>query len=60
MSTQTTVNVGLALPGEQPVGRLEAAGSFGSDRLARKVTLRAVADVNDELRAWLRRTWEQA
>ena len=59
-TTQTTVDVGLVLPGVPAGGRLKKPGSLGSDRLTHKVTLRSVADVDDELRDWLRRACEKA
>jgi hypothetical protein len=58
--TQTTADVGLVLPGEPIGGRLKRPGSLGSDRLTHKVTLRAVDDVDNELRGWLRRACERA
>ena len=58
-STKTRVDVGLKLKGTAATTRLEASGSFNS-MVSHRVRLGAVADVDDELIAWLREAYERA
>jgi hypothetical protein len=52
-STRTRVDLGLRLPGVEPDGRLQPAGSFGSGGVTHKVALTSPVDVDDELTRWL-------
>ena len=58
--TLTGVELGLALGDEPAAGRLQPAGSFGSDRITHKVTLREPGEVDDEVRRWLQKACEAA
>jgi hypothetical protein len=58
--TLTSVELGLALGDEPAAGRLQPAGSFGSDRITHKVTLREPGDVDDEVGRWLRKACDSA
>ncbi len=57
-STRTRVDVGLRLPGEEPGGRLLAAGSFGSGSITHRVALAVPDDVDAELEGWLRAAYD--
>jgi hypothetical protein len=52
-TTRTRVDLGLVLPGAAPTGRLQATGSFGSDRTTHRVALSSVDEVNEEVLGWL-------
>ena len=58
-STRTRLDLGLILKGRQPEGRLEASGSFNA-MFTHRVRLTAAADVDPEVRAWLRDAYDQA
>jgi hypothetical protein len=58
-STKTRVDVGLKLKGVEPEGRLEPAGSRGS-MVTHKVSCETKADVNAELKRWLKLASEGA
>lgn len=58
-STQTRVDLGLNLKGVAPKGRLEASGSFNA-MVTHRVRLESVADVDKDVRAWLRAAYDQA
>jgi hypothetical protein len=58
-STKTRVDVGIQLKGVTPAGRLEASGSFNA-MVSHRVRLESVAEVNDELIAWLREAYDRA
>lgn len=58
-STATRVDLGVNLKGVDPAGRLEKSGSFNS-MVSHRVRLNAVADVDDELIAWLRQAYDQS
>jgi uncharacterized protein DUF5655/uncharacterized protein DUF4287 len=47
------VNVGLILPGVEPAGRLEPAARWNA-LFTHRVRIASAAEVDDELRAWLR------
>ena len=59
-TTRTTVDLGLVLPHHEPAGRLRPAGSFGSGRTTHRVTLTSVAEIDDEVRGWLRAAYTGA
>jgi hypothetical protein len=52
------VDVGLRLPGVEPVGRLADAGSFGSGSITHKLSLHDAAELDDEARAYLRAAYD--
>lgn len=57
-STKTRVDVGLKLPGKETTARLVEAGNFGSGSLTHKVSVTAVADIDEELIALLREAYD--
>jgi predicted transport protein len=58
-STATRVDLGIKLAGVAPKGRLEAAGSWNA-MVTHRVRLEKVADVDAELKAWLKRAYDAA
>jgi hypothetical protein len=52
-STRTRLDLGLALRGVEPVGRLELAEKFSS-MVSHRVRLSSIDSVDDEVRLWLR------
>jgi hypothetical protein len=58
-STSTRVDVGLVLPGINPAGRLEAAGSFNA-MMSHRVRIGKPSEVDRELIGWLRQAYEEA
>jgi hypothetical protein len=58
-STATRVDVGLILKGVEPMGRLEASGSFNA-MFTHRVKVATLAEVDPELIGWLRRAYEEA
>jgi hypothetical protein len=58
-TTATRVDVGLILKGVEPVGRLEASGSFNA-MFTHRVRVASPAEVDAELVGWLRRAYEGA
>ena len=58
-STRTRVDLGLNLKGEPPKGRLEASGRFNA-MVSHRVRLEKPADVNKDVKAWLKKAWGAA
>lgn len=58
-STKTRVDLGINLPGKDPVGRLEKSGSFNA-MVSHRVRLTDVADVDDEIKSFLKEAYEAA
>ena len=58
-STKTRVDVGINLKGVEPGPRLEASGSFNA-MVSHRVRLTDVAEVDDELGAWLKAAYDLA
>ena len=58
-STKTRFDVGLKLKGVAPAGRLEAAGSWNA-MMTHRVRLASVAEVDAELIAWIRQSYDGA
>ncbi|MGE3174652.1 MAG: DUF4287 domain-containing protein [Planctomycetota bacterium] len=58
-STATRVDLGLALKGVEPHGRLEPSGSF-SAMVSHRVRLGAEQDVDAEVKRWLQQAYERA
>jgi predicted transport protein len=58
-STATRLDLGLALKGAAPKGRLEAAGSWNA-MVSHRVKLASAADVDAEVKAWLKQAYEAA
>ena len=57
-STRTRVDLGLRLLDVEPTERLLAAGSFGSGNITHRVALEDPAEVDGELRGWLRAAYD--
>lgn len=58
-STATRLDLGLNLKGVEPKGRLEASGSWNA-MCSHRVRLASAADVDAEVKAWLRRAYDAA
>ena len=58
-STKTRVDLGIKLKGLEPIGRLEASGSFNA-MVSHRVRLTSVDDVDDDVKSWLKQAYEQA
>lgn len=58
-STKTRVDLGLNIKGEPAKGRLEKSGSFNS-MVSHRVRLESAADVDSDVKAWLRKAWAKA
>jgi hypothetical protein len=58
-STKDRYDLGLALKGMAPEGRLEAAGSWNT-MVSHRVRLGSPDDVDDQVRGWLRAAYERA
>jgi hypothetical protein len=53
-TTRTRVDLGLALPGVKPAGRLLNAGSIGSDRITHRIEIACKKDIDGEVLRWLK------
>ena len=58
-STATRLDLGLNLKGVAPAGRLEAAGSWNA-MCTHRVKLASAADVDAEVKAWLKQAYDAA
>lgn len=58
-STRTRVDLGINLRGKEPEGRLEASGSFNA-MVSHRVRLESPADVDAEVKAWLKEAFGAA
>lgn len=58
-STATRLDLGLNLKGVEPKGRLEASGSFNA-MCSHRVRLEKAADVDAEVKAWLKKAYDAA
>ena len=52
------VDLGLRLPGVEPTERLLDAGSFGSGSITHKISLHDAAELDDEVRRYLRAAYD--
>jgi predicted transport protein len=59
-STFTRIDLGLALPGSKPAGRLLKAGSIGNDRMTHRIEIASKAGIDGEVRQWLKAAYERA
>jgi hypothetical protein len=58
-STNTRIDLGLALGTMKTPKRLIDTGGFEKkDRITRRVEVKAKADIDDELKRWLKKAWE--
>ena len=58
-STATRVDIGINLKGVEPVGKLEASGTWNG-MVSHRVRLITMADFNKDVKAWLKLAYEQA
>jgi hypothetical protein len=58
-STRTRVDLGINLKDEPAAGRLEKSGSFNA-MVSHRVRLEKPADVDKEVKAWLKQAWTEA
>jgi len=58
-STRTRVDLGINLKGEPAAGRLEKSGSFNA-MVSHRVRLEKPADVDKQVKAWLKMAWTEA
>lgn len=58
-STKTRVDLGLNMKGEAAKGRLEKSGSFNA-MVSHRVRLEKAADVDKDVKAWLKKAWSAA
>ena len=58
-STSTRLDLGLILKGIKPSGRLEASGSFNT-MFTHRVRITSQADVDAEVKAWLKQAYDEA
>ncbi len=58
-STRTRVDVGINLKGEPPTARLEKSGSFNA-MVSHRVRVTKKAEVNAELKRWLKKAYDAA
>ncbi len=58
-STKTRLDLGLKLKGVEPIGRLEAAGSWNA-MMSHRVRIAEVREVDAEVLAWLRKAYDSA
>ncbi len=58
-STAKRLDLGLNLKGVEPVGRLEASGSFNA-MCSHRVRLESKSDFDAEVKKWLRRAYESS
>jgi predicted transport protein len=56
-STAKRLDLGLNLKGVVPEGRLEASGSFNA-MCSHRVRLESLADINQDVKGWLRKAYE--
>ena len=58
-STKTRVDLGLNMKGEAASGRLEKSGSFNA-MVSHRVRLEKAADVDKDVKAWIKKAWSDA
>ncbi|WP_439567320.1 DUF4287 domain-containing protein [Sphingopyxis sp.] len=58
-STKDRFDIGLALKGEAPLGKLELAGSWNA-MVSHRVRIAADADADDQVAGWLRAAYDRA
>ena len=58
-TTQTRIDMGFALGDMKPTGRLIDTGGFAKkDRITHRIPIASLADIDDEVRGWLRTAYE--
>lgn len=58
-TTATRIDVGLVLKGESATERLESAAGF-NEMFTHRVRVASAADVDDQLKAWIKQAYEDA
>ena len=56
-TTQTRVDLGLALEGVDPTGRLESVKRLGNDRITHRIALTEAKQVDPEVARWLQKAY---
>jgi hypothetical protein len=58
-TTQTRIDMGFALGGMKPTGKLiDTGGSAKKDRITHRIPISSLADIDDEVKKWLKRAYE--
>jgi hypothetical protein len=58
-ATRTRIDLGFALKDMEPTGRLVSTGGFAKgDRITHRIPLSSVADIDDEVKRWLRAAYD--
>jgi uncharacterized protein DUF5655 len=58
-TTNTRIDFGYALKDTPVSGRLIDTGGFAKkDRITHRIEIHSLSDIDDEVRAWLRKAWE--
>src|SRR5262249_50247068 len=58
-TTQTRIDLGFGLRDTKPTGRLIDTGGFAKkDRITHRIPITSLADINDEVRRWLRTAYD--
>jgi hypothetical protein len=59
VATNTRIDLGLALANMKTPKRLIDTGGYEKkDRITRRIEVKSKADIDDELKKWLKRSWE--
>ena len=58
-SAMNRVDLGLALSGRKPRGRLKHAGNLGSDRITHKVSFTRPQEIDEEVIGWLKEAYDK-
>ncbi|HUB02264.1 MAG TPA: DUF5655 domain-containing protein, partial [Terriglobales bacterium] len=59
-STNSRVDVGLALGNMKTPKRLiDTGGHEKKDRITRRIEVKTKADIDDELKKWMKKAWEE-
>jgi hypothetical protein len=58
-TTQTRIDMGFALGGMKPTGRLIDTGGFAKkDRITHRIPITSLSNINDEVKRWLKKAYE--
>jgi hypothetical protein len=59
VATNTRIDLGLALGNMKTPKRLVDTGGYEKkDRITRRIEVKTIADVDDDLKKWLKKAWE--